>query len=88
MDTGLCMYAAVQGLLGVLYYKTSKMRDALASFEHVYERDDCNLNALEHCAFIYEKLCRDQDARDMRKKIEQVFHSECYKTFYKDIKLK
>ena len=70
------MHSAVHSLLGLLYYKTSKMRDALNKFEYIRdELDDCNLNALEHCAFMYEKLCRDRDAKHMREKIAQVLSS-------------
>ena len=84
MRRGLHMHAAVGNLLGVLYNKTSKIRLALQTFENVMNNKDDNgienLNAMEHCAFMYEKLRRGDDAKKLRETIKEVTREFCMRS--------
>ena len=66
------MPTAIHNVMGVLLHQTNQMREALLSFEQALDRDELNINALEHCAVMYDKMYREQDAIDAREKIQQV----------------
>ena len=72
VNDGLQMPTAIYNLMGVILYQTCQMREALRSFENAISTDKDSLNALEHCAVMYDKMCREQDASDARAKIQEV----------------
>lgn len=71
-NDGLQMPTAIHNLLGVLLFRRNRFREALLSFETAIEIDPNNINGLEHCTVMYEKLYCDEDAKNTRVKLSQV----------------